>query len=174
VIPEAGQYVLVDHEFADAHHGALGAIDASLGKGLPAEEAPKPKTEAPPSATFPSPTVPERKPAPSPEASPRVVPAKPEPTPLQEMPGALLFKTKNCYTCHTIGKGKMVGPDLKGLFSRREEAWLHRYILKPTEMTKTDPIAMQLKQEYKSQMPDPVLTSKELEELIAYLKEATK
>lgn len=29
VIPEKGQYVFVDHEFADAHHGAMGAIDAS-------------------------------------------------------------------------------------------------------------------------------------------------
>ncbi|MBI4126793.1 MAG: multicopper oxidase domain-containing protein [Deltaproteobacteria bacterium] len=28
-IPEKGKYVFVDHEFTDAHHGALGAIDAS-------------------------------------------------------------------------------------------------------------------------------------------------
>ncbi len=29
MIPEKGQYVFVDHEFADAHHGAMGVIDAS-------------------------------------------------------------------------------------------------------------------------------------------------
>lgn len=29
VIPEKGKYVFVDHEFADAHHGAMGVIDAS-------------------------------------------------------------------------------------------------------------------------------------------------
>ncbi len=29
VIPEKGQFVFVDHEFADAHHGAMGVIDAS-------------------------------------------------------------------------------------------------------------------------------------------------
>ncbi|MDO8519545.1 MAG: multicopper oxidase domain-containing protein [Deltaproteobacteria bacterium] len=29
IIPEPGKYILVDHEFADAHHGALGAIDAT-------------------------------------------------------------------------------------------------------------------------------------------------
>lgn len=29
VIPERGKYVFVDHEFADAHHGAMGVIDAS-------------------------------------------------------------------------------------------------------------------------------------------------
>jgi nitrite reductase (NO-forming) len=28
VIPEKGQYVFVDHEFADAHHGAMGVLDA--------------------------------------------------------------------------------------------------------------------------------------------------
>lgn len=29
VIPEKGTYVFVDHEFSDAHHGAMGAMDAS-------------------------------------------------------------------------------------------------------------------------------------------------
>ncbi len=29
VIPEKGKYVFVDHEFADAHHGAMGVINAS-------------------------------------------------------------------------------------------------------------------------------------------------
>ncbi len=29
VVPEAGQFVMVDHEFADAHHGAMGVVDAS-------------------------------------------------------------------------------------------------------------------------------------------------
>lgn len=33
VIPEAGKYPMVDHEFADASMGALGFIDASEGKG---------------------------------------------------------------------------------------------------------------------------------------------
>jgi nitrite reductase (NO-forming) len=159
MIPEAGKYVLVDHEFADAHHGALGAIDASVAKPGPAEAAPKTKAETAPAAPAPPPT----------EAS-----EKPTPEGAAPMPGAVLFKTKNCYTCHSIGKGKMIGPDLKGLFSRREEAWVMKYIADPVSMTKTDPVAMKLKEEYKTQMPNPVLTPKELEELVTYLKEATK
>jgi nitrite reductase (NO-forming) len=158
VIPEPGKYVLVDHEFADAHHGALGAIDATVAKAGPAEEVPPSKAE----------------PVPPPEApKTETAPEKPA-TGTAEMPGAILFKTKNCYTCHSIGKGKMIGPDLKGLFSRREEAWVMKYISDPVGMAKTDPIAMQLKEEFKTQMPNPMLTPKELEELVAYLKEATK
>jgi nitrite reductase (NO-forming) len=160
VIPEPGQYVLVDHEFADAHHGALGAIDARVGKIGPAEAPPPPKAEVPPP-----------KPSPTPAAAPEAMPAT---TGLVDLPGARLFKTKNCYTCHSIGKGKMTGPDLKGLFSRRDEAWVRKYIPNPMEMTKTDPVAMKLKEEFKSQMPNPMLTAQELDELISYLKEATK
>jgi hypothetical protein len=68
----------------------------------------------------------------------------------------------------------MTGPDLKGLFTRRDEAWVRKYIPDPMGMTKTDPIALKLKEEYKSQMPNPMLSPKELDELITYLKEATK
>jgi hypothetical protein len=60
------------------------------------------------------------------------------------------------------------------LFSRRDEAWVRKYIPNPMEMTKTDPVAMKLKEEFKSQMPNPMLTAQELDELITYLKEATK
>lgn len=163
VIPEAGKYVLVDHEFADAHHGALGAVDATEGKtGLPEEPAPKPA--APPPAK-------ETAPAASPAAEAAAPPAA---TGLADMPGAKLFKTKTCYTCHSIGKGKMTGPDLKGIFARRDEAWLRKYILDPVTMTKEDPVAIQLKAEYKTQMPKVPLTNEELDQLLAYLKEATK
>jgi nitrite reductase (NO-forming) len=160
VIPEPGQYVLVDHEFADAHHGALGAIDATVGKIGPPEAPPPPMAELPPPKASPTPAI-------APEATPTT-------KGLADMPGARLFKTKNCYTCHSIGKGKMTGPDLKGLFTRRDEAWVRKYIPDPMGMTKTDPIALKLKEEYKSQMPNPMLSPKELDELITYLKEATK
>ena len=157
VVPEAGQYVLVDHEFADAHHGALGAIDASGGKTPAPAEGPPP---APP------PPVTEKAPMVAPTPSPQ--------TEIQAMPGAKLFKTKTCYTCHTLGKGKAVGPDLKGIFARRDEAWLRKYISDPVMMTREDPIARQLKAEFKTQMPKVAMTPEELDQLLAYLKEAAK
>ncbi|MFO1462595.1 MAG: multicopper oxidase domain-containing protein [bacterium] len=163
-IPEAGKYVLVDHEFSDAHHGALGAIDATVGKaGAPAEAPPKPAPSAPEPA----------KPAPTPAAQ-APAEAGTASAGLQDMPGAKLFKTKTCVTCHTIGQGKRIGPDLKGLFARRDEAWLRKYIPDATKATKEDPIAMQLKAEYKTQMPKLPLTDEELNQILAYLKEATK
>jgi nitrite reductase (NO-forming) len=96
------------------------------------------------------------------------------PANFQGISGNVLFKSKNCYTCHSIGKGAMVGPDLKGLFDRRDETWVKRFIALPEGMTQNDPIAIKLKEEYKTQMPNPSLTPEELNQLLVYLREATK
>lgn len=40
------------------------------------------------------------------------------------------FKT-NCMSCHTIGGGRLVGPDLKGLAQRKDRAWLARFVVDP-------------------------------------------
>ena len=54
----------------------------------------------------------------------------------------------NCASCHTIGKGKSVGPDLAGVTSRREESWLKRQIKDPEGLiAEKDPIAMRLLKE---------------------------
>jgi len=53
-----------------------------------------------------------------------------------------------CTSCHTIGKGKLVGPDLAGVTSRREKDWLVRQIKEPDSLiAENDPIAIQLLQE---------------------------
>ena len=55
---------------------------------------------------------------------------------------------KKCVGCHTIGGGKLVGPDLAGVTSRREEGWLFRQIQQPdTLIAEKDPIALQLLKE---------------------------
>ena len=41
--------------------------------------------------------------------------------------GKTLFKS-NCTSCHTIGKGKLVGPDLQDVHKKRSEAWLLKWI----------------------------------------------
>jgi len=38
---------------------------------------------------------------------------------------------QNCFSCHTIGGGKLTGPDLKGITSRRDRDWLVDFILDP-------------------------------------------
>jgi cytochrome c2 len=37
----------------------------------------------------------------------------------------------NCTSCHTIGGGRLVGPDLRGVTERKERAWLARFIVDP-------------------------------------------
>ena len=54
-----------------------------------------------------------------------------------------------CTACHTIGKGKLVGPDLAGVTSRREARLAQTANLKSpiALLAENDPIAMQLLQE---------------------------
>jgi len=37
----------------------------------------------------------------------------------------------NCTSCHTIGGGRLVGPDLQNVSERKDRAWLARFIVDP-------------------------------------------
>lgn len=41
--------------------------------------------------------------------------------------GSAIFAT-NCAACHTIGQGKLVGPDLKGVTEKYDKSWIARFI----------------------------------------------
>ncbi|HEX5034498.1 MAG TPA: cytochrome c [bacterium] len=88
--------------------------------------------------------------------------------------GARLFKAKGCYSCHSIGDGPKAGPDLKGLFARREEAWIRAYVSDPVAMVASDPIARGLKEQYKIQMPKMMISPQEMDALLGYLRGATQ
>ncbi len=77
-----------------------------------------------------------------------------------------------CTACHTIGKGKLVGPDLAGVTLRREEGWLKRQIKEPDRLiAEKDPIAMQLLQDANYMTMVPLgLSDAEVVAVIAYLK----
>lgn len=76
-----------------------------------------------------------------------------------------------CATCHTIGGGRLVGPDLKGVHDRRSEAWLLRFVASPQKMIQAgDTIAIRLQQEFTMVMPDPPYSSAELQEILDYIK----
>jgi cytochrome c2 len=92
---------------------------------------------------------------------------------LPAVEGARLFKAKGCYSCHTIGEGPRVGPDLKDLFIRREEAWIRAYVSDPVAMVVTDPIAKNLKEQYKVQMPKMIISPGEMDALLGYLRGAS-
>lgn len=63
--------------------------------------------------------------------------------------------TTRCMACHTFGKGVKVGPDLKGVTERRERAWIVKFVRSSSTMVGSDPIAVQLFEQFKQQrMPD--------------------
>ncbi len=81
---------------------------------------------------------------------------------------------KNCASCHTIGGGDLVGPDLKGVTDRRDREWLEHWLSKPDEMlAHKDPIATEMLAQYQNiPMPNQGLTDAEVEALLFYLEES--
>jgi protein SCO1/2 len=52
---------------------------------------------------------------------------------LSQQPGEVLFR-KLCSSCHTVGVGDRVGPDLRGVTKRRDSGWLTRFIANPPKV----------------------------------------
>ena len=79
--------------------------------------------------------------------------------------------TKKCSSCHTFGKGDLIGPDLKGVTSRRARPWLIDWIRSSDEVIRRgDPTAVTLFSKYKQQrMPDHDLSVAQVEGLLDYL-----
>lgn len=44
---------------------------------------------------------------------------------------AAAYFHQNCAACHTIGNGRLTGPDLKDVTTRRDRAWLARFVAAP-------------------------------------------
>lgn len=82
--------------------------------------------------------------------------------------GEAKFKTV-CGACHSIGQGKRVGPDLKGVADRRSEAWLLSFIKSPQGMIAKDADAKALAAEFGTVMPDQALTDAEIKDVLAYI-----
>jgi mono/diheme cytochrome c family protein len=84
--------------------------------------------------------------------------------------GETIFQTK-CVACHTIGKGKLVGPDLKGVTAQRDPQWLKAFIANPEKLfSAKDPAALKLLSEFNNvKMPALGLTDAEVDALVAYL-----
>ncbi len=79
-----------------------------------------------------------------------------------------------CTACHTVGKGDLVGPDLKGVTALRPRAWLEQWIAAPDQMlAKKDPIATALLQQFHGvAMPNFHLSALDIDDVLAYLATA--
>jgi mono/diheme cytochrome c family protein len=88
---------------------------------------------------------------------------------VQQNPAEDLFARK-CASCHTVGKGVRVGPDLKDANKRRSRSWLERFVTAPSAMLDADPDARNLLTEFKGvRMPDLGLQAKDVSSLVDLL-----
>lgn len=61
---------------------------------------------------------------------------------------AAQFFRQNCANCHTIGGGRLTGPDLKDVGKRKDRTWLAQFVQDPkAKIDGGDPYALQLKDE---------------------------
>ena len=85
-----------------------------------------------------------------------------------------LFRS-SCSSCHTIGQGDGIGPDLAGLTARRDRAWVTRYVLEPDKMLADgDRTATALFAKYKNvRMPNLQLDAEDVAALLSLIEKKT-
>lgn len=86
--------------------------------------------------------------------------------------GAYIYRTR-CRSCHTIGNGDRLGPDLAGVAASRPQAWLERWIREPDVMiAEGDPTARAMLARYRNlPMPNLGLSRSEVASVITYMRE---
>lgn len=84
--------------------------------------------------------------------------------------GEELFRTRGCTACHTLGQGKKVGPDLRGVTERRDFEWTYHMVTNPDSMVKNDPDARQLLNEYLVPMSDQNVSPEQFRAIYEYLR----
>ncbi|MGE0376545.1 MAG: cytochrome c [Planctomycetaceae bacterium] len=66
-------------------------------------------------------------------------------SPAQDTPD---YYRQNCMNCHTIGGGRLTGPDLKHVGQRKDAEWLINFIINPKQVIDSgDPYARKLMEE---------------------------
>jgi protein SCO1/2 len=88
-----------------------------------------------------------------------------------EPAGQALF-AKACASCHTIGQGDKVGPDLAGLRGRRSRVWITDYLTAPQRLRAArDKTALELMARYPSvRMPSLGLSETDVDDLVSYIE----
>jgi mono/diheme cytochrome c family protein len=80
---------------------------------------------------------------------------------------------EECASCHSIGGGALVGPDLQGVTAKKDRAWLIEFITNPQAMIdKGDAYAVKIYKEWdETDMPDyEELGRDNIESLLAYIE----
>lgn len=85
--------------------------------------------------------------------------------------GQDIFEQK-CVSCHSIGGGVLVGPDLEGVLDRRDRDWVIKFISAPDQILAAgDPIATEMLAEFNNiPMPNLGLTETDVEALLMFIE----
>lgn len=77
-----------------------------------------------------------------------------------------------CAACHTINKGRLVGPDLSGIYLIRSNDWIIRFVRSSQQLIKSgDTAAVAIFNEYnKIIMPDNKLSDEQILSIIEYIR----
>lgn len=89
--------------------------------------------------------------------------------------GESLFK-QNCTSCHSVGKGVVIGPDLKDIQKRRAEDWIIKWVKSSTTVLKSgDAYGNELFNKFnKTSMPDQSLSDGDIKAVLAYIDKKGK
>jgi mono/diheme cytochrome c family protein len=88
-----------------------------------------------------------------------------------QQPGEQVFQT-TCFACHTIGGGRLVGPDLAGVHEKRSQEWLESFVKSSQSMIDDgDAEAVALFEEFnRMPMPDALVSDEEIRQVLSYIE----
>ncbi len=102
----------------------------------------------------------------------REVPAAPPATSPQAVQGRYVFENRGCSSCHRVGGGALIGPDLAGVTQRRDDRWLATWLKDPAAVVAKDEKLQTWTHEFGDIiMPDQNLSDDDIQAVIAYMKE---
>lgn len=78
---------------------------------------------------------------------------------------------KKCSSCHSIGGGVVIGPDLKGVSQRYKLEWIVKFVQSSGSVIQSgDPVAVKLYNDFKQKdMPDQSFSEQEILEIIKFI-----
>jgi len=84
--------------------------------------------------------------------------------------GRSVFVKRGCASCHAVGAGTVIGPDLKGVGGRRTKQWLRQWLADPATMLRAYPDLADWPSGFGGIiMPNQNLTTAEIDALVVYL-----
>lgn len=84
--------------------------------------------------------------------------------------GEALLSARGCTACHTLGRGRLVGPDLAGVTERRSAEFIVAMIVNPDSMLANDATAKELLGQYFTPMSNQGVTPEDARALLEYFR----